>query len=257
VRPPFRVAIATVVLLCRCATTGGEVQTVRGDGLLHRLLVQPAAARDEIHVYIEGDGTPWVDGTTVAADPTPRQPVALHLMRRDRAFSVYAGRPCYSGLAGSEGCSSALWTSDRYSAAVVSSMRVVVRRLLDAYGAKRLVLIGYSGGGTLAMLLAPSFDETVAVITVGGNLDVRAWAQWHRYLPLVGSLNPVDLPPLPARIRQLHLVAGRDQNVPPEIAAQAIARLGSTPILYSRFDHNCCWERQWPQVLRQLRALLN
>jgi len=34
--------------------------------------------------YIDGDGTSWVDGTQVAADPTVRQPIALHLMRRDR-----------------------------------------------------------------------------------------------------------------------------------------------------------------------------
>jgi pimeloyl-ACP methyl ester carboxylesterase len=257
VSPSFRVAAVALLLLCRCTTGGGEAQTVSGDGLLHRVLVQPANARDEIHVYIEGDGTPWVDGTQVAANPTVRQAIALHLMRRDPAFSIYVGRPCYSGLAASEGCSPALWTSARYSAAVVSSMRVVVRQMVDTYGAKRLVLIGHSGGGTLAMLLAPSFDETVAVVTVGGNLDIRAWAQWHGYTPLDSSLNPVDLPPLPARIRQLHLVGGRDGNVPPEMATKAIERLGSTPIIYPRFDHACCWERQWPQVLRQLRSLLN
>lgn len=255
--PSFGVGVATLLLLCRCATVHAEPQTVCGDGLLHRVLVQPADVRDEIHVYIEGDGTPWVDGTKVAVDPTPRRPLALRLMRRDRAFSIYAGRPCYSGLAASEGCSSTLWTSGRYSPVVVNSMRVVVRRLLDTYGAKRLVLIGHSGGGTLAVLLAPSFDETVAVITVGGNLDVRAWAQWHGYAPLDASLNPVDLPPLPARIRQLHLVGGRDGNVPPDIATRAIERLGSTAIVYPRFDHACCWERQWPDVLRQLRSLLN
>src|SRR5258708_29496323 len=111
-------------------------------------------------------------------------------MRLDPAFSIYAGRPCYSGLAASEGCSSMLWTSGRYSAAVVSSMRVVVRRLLDMYGAKRLVLIGHSGGGAAAVLPAPSFDETVSVVTLGGNLRVPALAQWDPYAPLHALLQP-------------------------------------------------------------------
>ena len=53
-----------------------------------------------------------------------------------------------------------------------------------------LVLIGYSGGGVLAMLLAEQFPATQAVVTVAGNLDTDAWAIEHGYSPLRGSLNP-------------------------------------------------------------------
>jgi len=222
-----------------------QMTTVAGDGFRHRVLVQPAADREELHVYIEGDGTPWIRGTVVAADPTPKNPLALRLMKRDPAFSAYVGRPCYFGVQDAA-CTPELWTSRRYSPEVVTSMRAVIRELLDRHGAKRLVLIGHSGGGTLAVLLAPAFDETIGVITVGANLDVAAWAAFHGYTPL----DPVELAPLPSRIRQLHLAGGRDRNVPPRLAKEAAERLGSRLVVTSRFDHDCCWERRWPGILR-------
>jgi len=212
---------------------------------VHHVVVQPAANREELHVYIEGDGTPFIRGTQVAGDPTPKKPVALKLMRRDPAFSVYIGRPCYWGLADSKECEPSLWTNRRYSPEVVDSMRAEIRRVLDAHGATRLVLIGHSGGGTLAMLLAPYFEETTAVITVAANLDVDAWADLHGYTRLDGSLNPATQPPLPSHIRQIHLAGGRDRNVPPRLIPNAI--------VYPRFTHTRGWEREWPKILETLK----
>lgn len=229
-------ALAAAVPLLGCASQP-QFQTVAGDGYDHRLVVQPSADASELHVYIEGDGSPYDDRTRVAADPTPRNALALRLMRRDPAFSVWVGRPCYFGLA--HECNAALWTTHRYSRFVVASMRAVIRELVARYEPQRIVFIGHSGGGTLAMLLAPFFDETVAVITIGANLDVDGWTALHRYAPLHGSLKPGALP---AAIRQYHYAGGRDTNVPPQLVPNAI--------VYERFDHHCCWERVWPRILR-------
>ena len=38
-----------------------------------------------LHVYIEGDGRPYLDRWTAAADPTPRNPLMLRLMARQPA----------------------------------------------------------------------------------------------------------------------------------------------------------------------------
>lgn len=233
---------AALLLFCGCAT---QTAVVRGERFLHRVEVNDAADKRELHVYIEGDGTPWVRRTRIAGDPTPREPLALRLMEQDRAFSAYVGRPCYWGLARSENCEPRLWTSARYSREVVDSMRAVIRGLLDEHGSRQLVLIGHSGGGTLAMLLAPRFEETTAVITIAANLDVDAWTSLHRYLPLHESLNPMELPPLPPRIRQMHLAGGKDDNVPPRLIANAI--------VFPHFDHHCCWVREWPRILRGLQ----
>ena len=67
-------------------------------------------------------------------------------------------------------------------------------------------MIGYSGGGTLAQLVAEKFTQTRAVVTLAGNLDLAAWVQLHDYTPLGGSLNPAERPPLPGHILQIHYV---------------------------------------------------
>lgn len=216
---------------------------VPGDGFQHHVIVQDAASREELHVYIEGDGTPFIRNTQVAGDPTPRNPLARKLMRKDRAFSLYLGRPCYFGLAST--CDSAYWTNKRYSPEVVQSLRAVIRQHIDQHRVKRLVLIGHSGGGTLAMLLAPQFDETTAVITIAANLDIDAWTAHHGYSRLDGSLNPASLPPLRDSIQQIHLAGGRDQVVPPHLIPNAT--------VYPRFTHGRGWQREWPRILGKLQ----
>ena len=91
----------------------------------------------------------------------------------------------------------------------MSSMASALRRYLSRGDIDRLVWLGYSGGGTLAMLLAPRFDQTTDVVTVAANLDIDAWTDRHGYSRLSGSLNParqpraarVD-PPAPLRGRE-------------------------------------------------------
>ena len=49
-----------------------------GRGYTHLVLDNGRVAADgRLHIYIEGDGTPWLSKTEVAADPTPRYPLML------------------------------------------------------------------------------------------------------------------------------------------------------------------------------------
>ena len=110
--------------------SGFNRQLVTGEGFKHvvyehGLSAQPIA---KLHIYIGGDGTPWVAGRYQSADPTPRQPLALALMSEDPTPAIYLGRPCYMGLAASANCSVALWTSRRYAPEVVASMLRVIRQ---------------------------------------------------------------------------------------------------------------------------------
>lgn len=264
-RPILLAAALMASILTGCATpldhveqlaaaSGFERQVVAGQPFEHLVYIKHGDGnRRGLHVYIEGDGTPWFSRHRVAVDPTPRQPLMLKLMRMDPGPAVYLGRPCYFEL--KKHCRPVHWTSDRYSAVVVESMAaalVGVRRQPGLRG--KVTLIGHSGGGALAMLLAPRIPDTIGVLTVAGNLDLEAWTRLHGYTPLTGSLNPADTAPLPPGIRQLHLVGGNDETVPPRITRSGLARQGNAEVRrFPEQGHQCCWEDIWPSILRLLQ----
>ena len=214
---------------------------------------QESGVEGPLHIYLEGDGSPWIKETRVAADPTPRRAYALELMALDPSASAYIGRPCYHGQEGAQPCDPLLWTHKRYSKPVVDSMESVIRQIAAGKAQQELVLVGYSGGGVLAMLLAERLEATRSVVTIAANLDIDAWTDLHGYSPLADSLNPARRPPLPPFIHQFHLAGGRDERVPAQII-ESVADLqpGSELLLYPEFDHTCCWLEIWPEVLDQI-----
>lgn len=201
------------------------------------------------HVYIEHDGLPWKNRYRISEDPTPRHPLALRLMAQDPVSSLYLGRPCYFGFSNSPGCDAAVWTTARYSERVVTSMAKALQAALPP-GPVQLVLIGHSGGGTLAWLLASRLAQVRAVLTLAANLDVAAWTAYHDYSPLGRSLDPALLPGPGPRVRQVHYTGGKDQRVPAHLLGDFAARHpDATFIEYPDFDHTCCWESVWPDIL--------
>ena len=227
-----------------------SVETVPGTAFQHVVYRRGAGPSRTLHVYVDGDGTPW-RGRVAQSDPTPRNPFMVDLMALDAAPSVYLGRPCYHGQAATPPCSVALWTAERYSAAVVSSMTAALRRIVGAGGVERIVLVGYSGGGVLAFLLASEVPETTDLVTVAANLDIDAWADLHDFTRLAGSVNPARRPPLPPAIRQRHYVGGRDQVVPRAVTARGPIPPDSI-VEIRGYDHVCCWKDLWPRVLASI-----
>jgi pimeloyl-ACP methyl ester carboxylesterase len=221
---------------------------VRGDPFALLVLGRPRPTTRRLHVYLEGDGSPWLGGLPTL-DPTPRKPMAVALMARDPTPSVYLGRPCYHRTPREvAACDPALWTSDRYSETVVASMAAAMKQIVAAEAVEEIVWFGYSGGGSLAVLLAPRLPQTLAVITIAANLDIDAWADLHGDARLTGSLNAARQPPLPDRIVQIHYAGGRDRLVPVDIVRRGVrgtARLVVEP----QFDHVCCWALAWPRIL--------
>ncbi|MES9970573.1 MAG: alpha/beta fold hydrolase [Candidatus Thiodiazotropha sp.] len=203
-----------------------------------------------LHVYLGGDGTPWIGGFIIARDPTPRRPVILNLMAMDASPSLLLGRPCYHGYSNRPPCVSDYWTSARYSEDVVDSMARALRKIMAQHGHTHLHLFGFSGGGGLAMLLAERLPETQSIVTVAGNLNLDAWADLHGYDPLEGSMNPKLLASLPTSIRQYHLAGGKDTNIPPRMIRDALTNQPESHyIVFEDFTHACCWEEIWQSVM--------
>jgi hypothetical protein len=228
-----------------------EREIVRGTGFRH-VIYRPEAPHSgsELHVYLEGDGTPYRLRTLISADPTPRTPLALELMMQDAAPTLYLGRPCYLGLALDPPCTPGDWTLARFSPAVVESLAAVLEHEIASGGYLRVTLIGHSGGGALAVLLANRVDAVDRVVTIAGNLDVSGWTRLHRYTPLSSSLDPLAGAPPRSSVELIHFAGGADLNITPALIRGAAARLGGAVIVIPGFDHRCCWVRLWPELLR-------
>lgn len=205
-------------------------------------------------IYLEGDGMAYVAPTRPSADPTPDDPLALRLaLAHSGGPAAYLARPCQYVM--TSGCAVALWTSHRYSPQVLEAMGRAIDVLKSRAGATRLILVGYSGGGALAVLLAASRDDVAGLVTVAANLDLSLWTSLQGLTPLRGSLDPAAVAQKVASIPQVHFVGGRDRVVPPQVAEAFLDRSGdgdhSRLARTASFDHICCWVDAWPSLLGQ------
>jgi pimeloyl-ACP methyl ester carboxylesterase len=136
-------------------------------------------------------------------------------------------------------------------------MALATNNLISAGGHGEVVLIGYSGGGALARLMAPEIHNLIGILTVSANLDTEAWRAAHGYLPLVRSINPADARPLPEDIVHVAVVGDRDVNVPPSVADAYVAAGQRAEVWrYADADHACCWHGRWAEILARFEDRL-
>ncbi len=213
----------------------------------------PAAV---LTIYIEGDGAPWPNVFQPPADPTPRHPVALALADRDPSPAVaYLARPCQY-LENEErrhGCDAAYWSGRRYSEEVLAAMDEAVSRLKRRAGAASVRLLGHSGGGVVAVLLAQRRNDVSGLVTIAAPLALSEWTTAHQLSPLTGSLDPLGLRPGAAWAPAFHFAGAEDAIVPPAIVARFVQAHGGRMEIIAGFDHDCCWARDWADLLRRVR----
>jgi len=237
----------------RLAATLGMSRSVEEAGGFRSLVYMRNGAAPQqrpLTIFIEGDGVPWAGGREPSLDPTTSDPIALKLLGETPPPTAYVTRPCYNDMSAPR-CTPERWTMERYSDEVVSSMTEVVRTVARQAQAQNVMLVGYSGGGVLAVLIAERLDNVAAVITVGANLDVDAWTRYHGYLPLTGSLNPAAST-AQHRWPETHLYGAHDENVPPATADAYFKRFPNAKRRLEANDHVCCWVEQWPELWKQL-----
>lgn len=206
-------------------------------------------------IYIEGDGMAWLTKNTISTDPTPINPVGLKLaLNHLRGNAVYLARPCqYTGGISARNCNKHYWTDSRFAEVVIASANESLNILKAKFNAHQLQLVGYSGGGAIAALLAARRDDVVSLITVAGNLDHQAWTAHHNISPLLNSLNPADYRQQLTHIKRIYFVGAKDKIIPPFLAKQFVAEFDTqsqgTVIVVPEFDHHCCWDEHWKTLL--------
>jgi dienelactone hydrolase len=211
------------------------------------------AADAGVTVYIESDGAPWRFPDEPPADPTPVKPLVLRMAIDDPSAAVaYLGRPCQY-LRGEElrQCDPQLWMRARFSDEAVAAMSLAVDEIKRSYGAARVNLVGYSGGGAMAALVAAHRADVTCLVTVAAPLDTNAWTDALRVSRLDLSLNPADAADRLRNVRQTHFIGGRDKLVPAGTSVRYLERVtGATVIHKQNFDHQCCWGDEWRELRR-------
>ena len=215
-------------------------------------LPRTVSASEVLTVYIEGDGLAWTSRNTPSDDPTPLEPLALQLaLAQPHGAAAWLARPCQY-LHPASCRNDRWWTEARFAPEAVQAIDQAISTLKARTGARRLVLVGYSGGGAMAALLAAQRNDVAALLTVAGNLDHQAWSRWHRTTPLAGSLNAMDAAPRLQQTPQWHFAGERDRNISPALLQAAAARLAPAGHVRVQvepdFDHRCCWAQRWPQL---------
>lgn len=200
-----------------------------------------------LRVYLEGDGHAWATATQPSLDPSPRKLLVPSLAINDPTPNAYLARPCQ--FIKTAACNSALWTHRRFSPEVVASISQALDQLKQRYGNREFELIGYSGGATLALLLAAQRDDVTGVQTLAGNLDPTQWTKTKSLSPLSGSLDPLDYTQRLALIPQRHFSGAGDEMIPTELAERYNRLLGNTAcsqlIIVAGATHETGWEEAW------------
>ncbi|SEK09853.1 alpha/beta fold hydrolase [Paraburkholderia tropica] len=208
-----------------------------------------------IDVYIEGDGLAWLSRSEPSLDPTPREATGLALAAADPGPNVaYLARPCqFTPMALNPRCSVPWWTGKRFAPEVVASMNDAVGQIAARAPGQRLNLIGFSGGGAIAVLVAARRHDVATLRTVAGNLDDEYINRTHGVSAMPDSLNPVDAAARVATIAQIHFDSDADRIVTPEVARRFAAAAGGRCVSVRTvpgMEHDGDWSRQWPMLLQ-------
>ena len=202
------------------------------------------------NIYIEGENS------EISLTSTPFNPVALHLASKDKSENViYIARPCqYTGmLSVTDKCNSSYSNEASFSEDVIEAYNTALDDIANRYNIKTFNVIGYSGGGALATLLAAKRSDIVSLRTVAGILDHNAYTTLHGSPAMTKSINPLIEAASLTKMPQYHFIGGRDNIVPPTIIHSFMQSMPPTnciqTMLVQEAKHSTGWVDKWPELL--------
>lgn len=217
-------AAATTALADPCATDDFETRVT---GVSQCLLMRRYGPADPAALVV------WLHGDVSSGGPAnyhfPIAQKAADDLASQRVLSVALVRPGYPD--GSGESSSVSFTnggrSDHYTKDNISEVGAAIEKLRSRYKAKKVILVGHSGGAaTAAVLLGmrPHLAEGAVLVScpceiVRWRVGRRAWGR---------SENPLDWTGrTPASAHVIALTGTNDDNTGPELAKVYVAALGA------------------------------
>lgn len=207
-------------------------------------------------IYIEGDGLAFVSRHQISLNPTPINPAALRLATQDTAPNVvYLARPCqFSGWHGEGACPDKYWTSARTAKEVIESYQAALNQIKEKYQIADFELVGYSGGAAIALLLAAERNDVISVRTVAGNIDYKAFTDFHRVTPMTASIDPATVAEKIKNIPQVHYIGGKDKIIPSTLFDRWKEKSFHSSCVQSirieNATHETRWEEDWQRFLK-------
>jgi dienelactone hydrolase len=214
--------------------------------------MQTAAGNGEVLVVVlEGDGRAHDARGRPTRDPTPG-----HAVGRDIAMAwpdrnaAWLARPCQYVRRQDASCAEPAWSQERFSSAQIDTMTAGVDALKARTQAQRVILVGWSGGGVIAAVLATRRTDVEALVTLAAPLDLSAWAAATQTTPLAAP----PIAPLP-EVVQLHLLGNRDRVAPAAALEPGARKLAGGRGVVEIWDagHLCCWAAQAGRIAARLR----
>ena len=205
------------------------------------------ADNKQMVVYIEGDGMAWISRDQLSSNPTPVQPIALKLASIDTNANVlYVARPCqYLWPQKMNRCSSRYWSDKRGSEEVISSINQAISIVKQKQNISSIRLIGYSGGGGIAALIADRRADVNEFVSVSGNLNYKLFTQTHDLSPMNRSIDPITVANQIGSIPQIHYVGADDKIIPKQIALSFSDKVK----VINNVSHDN-WPDKWAQILK-------
>lgn len=214
-----------------------------------------------INIYIEGDGQSWQDPWTISNDPTPPDPVGFKLALADtRTGSVlYLARPCQYVM--DKYCTPLDWTSHRFSQKVLNAYHQALQQLKETWKAKTFTLHAYSGGATVALLVAAQRQDVQSVITFAPLLDPVQWVNYHHYSPLEGSLSPLGQAFRLRHVPQEHFIGLADEEIPLALSKAYFTEIPESPnnLIHKipQYTHHSDWPHLWKSYIVKIKQTLS
>ncbi|MDR0354213.1 MAG: alpha/beta hydrolase [Deltaproteobacteria bacterium] len=258
--------LALTFLLSSCALNSRslwEREVKRGWALGFRPMDLPAPpfrlagllkgkSGSDLVVYLEGDGRA-VSWGRPTLDPTPLTAQGLELaLLDDSPLVLYLARvgqfmPAFAGERFQN-----FWTEGRLAPEVVESASAAIDEVKRKTGAERIHLVGYSGGGGLAVLLAGSRQDVASLVTVAGLLDIDWWVKNSGWRPLKNSVNPAGFAETVKNIPQIHFYGEKDNIITPAMSLRFanMASFASLDRIPMPFDHYSGWTDSWRLLLK-------
>ncbi|MDX1917364.1 MAG: dienelactone hydrolase family protein [Rickettsiaceae bacterium] len=202
--------------------------------------------------YIEGDGYAFDPNTQrITSNPTPRNMMMLRLAIRDKRPNVtYIARPCQFTPIHTQGnCHEIYWSDKRMSEEVVESINEVINKISSHK--HPIDLVGFSGGGGIAVLVAERNKNVKSIVTIGGNLDHVSFNKYHNVRPMIGSLNPIDYATKINTMPQMHFAGGKDKVVPPFIAQDFVSASKNNKCVKSLINNNASHVNGWEEYFQK------